>query len=94
MRHKTLTIRGVDSGLYKRLQGKAKKEGRSINQVVIDSLRKYYGLEKEKKYTEVYNDLDHLFGTWTEDEYETIQGEIEAQRKIDPDLWSDRNHAH
>jgi len=34
-----------------------------------------------------YDDLDSLFGTWTEEEFSSIQGRISAERRIDPELW-------
>jgi hypothetical protein len=35
----------------------------------------------------VHDDLDSLFGAWTEEEFSSIQGSISAQRQIDPELW-------
>ena len=34
-----------------------------------------------------YDDLDSLFGSWTEEEFGSIQGSISAERRIDPELW-------
>ena len=84
---KTMTLRGIEPSLADKLKDVAKQEGKSVNQVVIDSLKKYYGLEKEKKFTKIHHDMDHLFGRWSQVEFETIQGKIEAERKIDPELW-------
>ena len=44
-------------------------------------------MKKEKKFTAVYHDLDHLFGTWSDKELEKIQGKINSERNIDPELW-------
>ncbi len=49
----------------------------------IDEERVYLS----KKYTKKYNDLDHLFGKWTNAEFDKIQGIINSQRKIDLELW-------
>jgi ribosomal protein S24E len=84
---KTMTLRGIEPSLADKLKDVAKQEGKSVNQVVIDSLKKYYGLEKEKKFTKIHHDMDHLFGRWSQVEFETIQGKIEAERKVDPELW-------
>ena len=46
-----------------------------------------HAVEKEKKYTQEHNDLDHLFGKWTDAEFDKIQGIINSQRKIDLELW-------
>ena len=84
---KTMTLRGIEPSLADKLKDVAKQEGKSVNQVVLDSLKKYYGLEKEKKFTKIHHDMDHLFGRWSQAEFETIQGRIDAERKIDPELW-------
>lgn len=84
---KTLTVRGIDPDLTEKLRAEARKQQKSINQVVIESLRARFNLEKEKRFTVVHHDLDHLFGSWSVEEYERIQRGIDAERKIDPELW-------
>ena len=51
------------------------------------SLHFQFGLQKKKKYTVSHHDLDHLFGRWTEKEYNQIQNKIDSERKIDKELW-------
>ena len=85
---KTVTVRGIDNALADKLKDIAKQEGKSVNQLIIDTLKKSCGLEKKKMFTQVYRDLDHLFGKWSNEEFDRIQGKIEAERKIDPELWS------
>ncbi|HEX4125175.1 MAG TPA: hypothetical protein VHY37_10655 [Tepidisphaeraceae bacterium] len=64
------------------LRRKAKKEGRSLNEVAIEALARGVGLEMGPVKN---HDLDFLFGTWVEDpEFDRA---IEEQRQIDPDLW-------
>ena len=84
---KTMTVRNIDEDLSNALANSAKKQGKSVNQVVIETLKKEVGLEKEKKYTRVYHDLDHLFGVWSREQYEEIQGKVDRERKIDKELW-------
>ena len=84
---KTITVRGIDSILSKKLKQAAKEEGRSVNQVVIDTMKQRFGIKKEKKYTMVYHDLDHIFGRWSTEEFERIQGKIDKERKIDKEPW-------
>jgi plasmid stability protein len=84
---KTITIRGVDSVLADKLKKTAKRKTRSVNQFMLDMLKKNLGLEKEKKFTEVYHDLDHLFGKWSKEEFDAIQSKIDSERKIDKELW-------
>ena len=39
------------------------------------------------QYTKIHDDLDHLLGSWSEQEYDEIQGKIDEDRKIDRELW-------
>jgi ribosomal protein S24E len=84
---KAITIRGIDSSVSKKLKQVAKNEKKSVNQLVLDMIKQNIGMQKRKKYTKKYNDLDHLFGIWTDDEFNKIQGVIDSQRKIDRELW-------
>ena len=84
---KNMTLRGLDPQLADKLGQAAKQEGKSINQFVLETLRKRLGLEKEKRFTAVHHDMDHLFGKWSEREFEAIQGKIDSERTIDEELW-------
>jgi plasmid stability protein len=84
---KAMTVRGISPSIDKRLRDLARKQGKSINQVILDILQKSLGLEKEPKYTRVYDDMDHLFGKWPQAEFERIQAKIDAERSIDEELW-------
>ena len=84
---KTITVRGLDVTIAKNLKRMAGQNGKSVNQFVLDTLKERLGLKKEKKYTVVHNDMDHLFGIWSENEFKRIQGKIDSERKIDKELW-------
>ena len=84
---KTMTIRGLEPSLIDKLKKNAKKQNKSLNQFVIDLLKQNMGMQKEKKFTAVYHDLDHLFGTWSDTDFNKIQGKIDSERKIDQELW-------
>ncbi len=84
---KTITVRGLDEPLAEKLKETAKSEGKSVNQFVIDSIRARLGEGDQKKFSIVYNDMDKLFGRWSQKEFEVIQGKIDRERKIDEDLW-------
>ena len=76
------TLRKIPPAVDKALRQKARKEGRSLNEVVLEALARGVGIEKELVKN---HDLDFAIGTWVEDpEFEKA---IEAQRQIDPDLW-------
>lgn len=84
---KTITIRRIDDQLAELLKEKARKDQKSINQLLLDTLRSSLGLSSEKKFTAEFHDLDHLFGQWSEDEFEKIQDKISKERQIDKELW-------
>ena len=84
---KAITIRGVDKDLENKLKGTAKSESLSVNQLILNSLRKSLGLEKNKIHTRQYSDLNFLFGKWTEDEYEAFEKTQKNFQSIDADLW-------
>ena len=84
---KTMTIRGLEPSLIDKLKANAKKQDQSLNQFVIDTLKQHMGMNKEKKFTAVYHDLDHLFGRWSDKEFEKIKEKIDSERKIDKELW-------
>jgi len=84
---KAITIRGLEPSVSSKLKQVAKKEKKSVNQLVLDMIKQNIGMQKEKKYTKQYDDLDHLFGIWTDAEFDKIQGRIDSHRKIDRELW-------
>ena len=84
---KTMTIRGLEPSLIDKLKANAKKHNQSLNQFVIDTLKQHMGMNKEKKFTAVYHDLDHLFGRWSDKEFEEIKEKIDSERRIDKELW-------
>ncbi len=84
---KTITVRRLEPSLAKKLKQVANKEGKSVNQLVIDTIKQYLGMKKRKRFTEVYHDMDHIFGRWSEEEFEQIQGKIDSERKVEKELW-------
>ena len=85
---KAITIRGIDNSVSEKLKEAAKKEGKSVNSFLLELINRDLGTQKKKKFLKKHKDLDHLFGKWSEDEFEKIQNIIDKQRKIDQELWS------
>lgn len=85
---KTITVRRLEPSLAKKLKQMANKEGKSVNQLVIDTIKQYLGVKKEKRFTVVYHDMDHIFGRWSDEEFEQIQGKIDSERKVEKELWA------
>lgn len=67
---KTITLRRLEPSLAKKLKQAANKEGKSVNQLVIDTIKQYLDMKKEKRFAVVYHDMDHIFGRWSEEEFE------------------------
>ena len=83
----SLSIRGVDEALSRCLKDAARRSNKSVNQYVLELLRQQSGLEKSKRFTKTHSDLDDLFGSWSEEEHDAIQGKIDAESTIDDELW-------
>ncbi len=81
------TIRNVESSVSARLKQEAKDQGKSVNQFIFDMIEQNPGFKKKKKYTNNHNDLDHLFGKWSDEDHNRIQGGINPDRKNAKELW-------
>jgi hypothetical protein len=84
---KTITVRGIDPNVAEKLKKTAAKENKSLNQLLLDLIEIHVGAKKEKKFTREYDDLDSLFGSWSQQEFQSIQEKIDQERTIDMDLW-------
>jgi len=84
---KTITVRGIEPDVAAKLKQAASQRGTSVNRIILEIIHKELGLEKGKRYSRRYNDLDGLFGKWSEEEYQRISRTIEHNRQIDSELW-------
>ncbi len=83
----SLSVRGIDEELAARLKKLARESDKSVNQLVVECLRKSVGMDKEKKFTKVHTDLDRFFGSWSDSEFKRIQGKVDSERQVDKELW-------
>ena len=81
-----MTLRGIDNVIAGALKEKARQEDSSINTVVLNMIKVSLGLEKKKR-SATHNDLDHLAGTWSEQDYAEFTCVAEEFDKVDEDLW-------
>ena len=81
-----MSIRGLDEETAKALKEKARREGTSVNAVILKSLREVFGLDKQRR-TAVHGDLDHLAGTWSEKDYLEFKDNVAAFENVDEDMW-------
>ncbi len=84
---KAVTIRGVEPEVAEKLKLTAAQKGKSVNQLTIDIIKESLGMQKKKKYSREYNDLDNLFGRWSDAEFKEINAKISKERQIDQDIW-------
>lgn len=84
---KTITVRGIDPDVAGKLKKIAAKENKTLNQLMLDLIEIRAGVKKEKKFTREYDDLDSLFGKWSQQEFLSIQNKIDDERVIDRELW-------
>ena len=76
------TIRGVPAKIDKALREKAQEAGKSLNEIVIEAIKRGLGVTLDPVR---HHDLDDLVGTWVPDpEFDRA---IEEMDRVDPDLW-------
>lgn len=83
---KTITIRGIDPALERVIKSQAKQSNLSVNQWVLQVLKKVTGLKKEPMFKKHY-DLDALAGGWTKEEARAFQKNTKIFERIDEELW-------
>lgn len=83
---KSITIRGIDSELDSAIKKRAAHNGQSVNQWLLQALKKITGTAKQPVYAQ-YHDLDGLAGGWTARETREFFSSIEMFENIDEDVW-------
>lgn len=77
------TVRGVPEQVDASLKAKAREEGKSLNQVVLEILREAVAFEGGER---IHTDLDHLAGTWVEDpDFDRAIADLD---QVDPSKWA------
>ena len=82
----TMTLRGIDDAVSGALKEKARREETSVNTVMLRILRESLGIEKKKR-TVIYDDLDHLAGTWSAQDAAEFESATAVFEKVDEDMW-------
>jgi len=79
-----LTVRNLPSEVAAELERERKRHGASLNQTVVNALRRGLGLGQERK----SNGLSALAGTWTEEEFTAFESSVqELAEQVDEELW-------
>lgn len=82
----TMTLRGIDEIITGALKEKACREETSVNAVVLSIIKTSLGLEKKKR-SAIHNDLDHLAGTWSEQDAAEFARVVTEFDRVDEDIW-------
>lgn len=82
----TMTLRGIDEKTAEALRERAQKEGTSVNAVTLRLIRESLGLDKRKRNV-IYSDLDHLAGTWSQEQASEFERNTAVFEKVDEEIW-------
>lgn len=82
----SMTVRGIDETTSTTLKDRARRDGISVNALTLRIIREGLGLEKKKRMA-VYEDLDHLAGTWSAEDAAEFERAVSVFEKVDKDLW-------
>jgi len=76
------TVRDIPPNLDHALRAKAREESKSLNQVVLEALKRALGLSGGLPRQ---RDLGDVAGSWREDP--DFDEALDDQRRVDPELW-------
>ena len=86
-----LTVRGFGDEVERRVRALARTEGISLNEAVLRLLRRGAGLHSDRSSADVVGDsLDHLGGTWSEDELRAFEEAVRPTEQVDAVFWEPR----
>ena len=83
---KSITVRHIDPGLDRVIKSRAKQKNQSVNQWVLETLKKVTGMGKEPVFKK-HTDLDALAGGWSKEEAKAFQKITQIFERIDKDVW-------
>jgi plasmid stability protein len=81
---KALTIRNVDPKLARALESETNRRGTSLNQTVLDLLRRALGVEAGTRRS---NGLRELAGSWSARELAEFESRVAIFERVDAELW-------
>ncbi|MCL4195595.1 MAG: hypothetical protein KJZ87_27905 [Thermoguttaceae bacterium] len=80
-------IRDLDPRTFQRLQAEAERRGVDVDRLAGQQLRDALGTTLAETRPEPHHDLDHLAGTWSEEETESFFSAVAHCRRVDENLW-------
>jgi len=83
----SLSIRGLDNRTARILKDHAQRSGKSVNRQVLELIQKGLGLTTPEGGRGARPDLDHLAGTWSDEEAKAFARRTAAFETVDKELW-------
>ena len=83
----TVSIRGLDEKILARLKRQARREGSSLNSLVLRILQGEPTAKASVLPPKTFHDLDTLAGTWSSQQVRAFERDTAVFAKIDPGLW-------
>jgi len=81
---KHLTLRNIPPEVAEALEERRARTGASLNQTVIDLLRRALGIRAQ---AEERNGLAGLAGTWTREDLEQFEAAAAVTEQVDQECW-------
>jgi len=82
---KTISVHGLDEETEKLLKKRAKSEGKSVNKVVKEIIRRALGIIPDKK--DHRKDFAHFLGVWSKRDENAFTEAIEDLETANPEDW-------
>ncbi len=82
----TMTLRGLDEEEARKLRDEAKRDGISLNALLLRLIRQGAGFERRPRRRE-FHDLDALAGTWDDSDAVLFRAAIHDTERIDEEMW-------
>ena len=78
----------IDPTLWKRVNIEAKHRGTSATELLQEALYQYLGIKPIQPQPHDSSNLRRLAGTWSKEEAEEFESNIEWTTRIDEDMWT------
>ena len=82
-----ITIRGMEPDLEREIRRLAKKNGKSLNRVILEMIQQHRGL-RLKNHRSSTKSLRKLAGGWSEKETAEFLKSIQSCEQIDGEMWT------
>lgn len=81
-----ITIRGMDPEIEREIREKAAKNGKSLNNVILEMISREIGIKGKRKNPHAES-LSKLAGGWSRKDADEFIKSIKSCEQIDEDMW-------